>query len=511
MVVHTARTLSRRLDRLEPAQRLVRSRKRRSDLHLPRVQVKKSLTFAERTIRKDALANARANMKTDLQAALDRSPNFGLHKTRDEIRSLGGLLSQKYGNSVEHWYDRIMQSSRLAKTSRRTNRWNVYVSLRLRELNLAIPAGSPKLKANDPEAMDKIRSEWAAMSAEERVLATEEHMKAMTEDRAMRLTGENNSGIAAFHDAISTFKSVENQLQALYVRTGVEVLMFAVRSSQEQWFRPYVMMTSDRAGNFFHTCFNQDTETYATRFEAYCLSGIEGVQNRVSAEIAALKAQCTTGILAQLNDLLTPTVLSKMVYSDFFTQITLKHHIIYENWPVSKFCTPGKLTLLELRRLHHVLTNGAPLFHHVPLAEWDELDLDAFQTNHASFSPTAAQPLGATAMSAATTSTTTQPSKGDVMGSPNNDEPGASNGDATGASNGDAAGASNGDAAGASNGDAAGASNGDAAGASNGGMTITETSGVAAAPALPQAAPLPATLGGNMLTLDGGMVIKHRQ
>lgn len=124
MVVHTARALSRRLDRLEPAQRLVRSRKRRSDLHLPRVQVKKSLTFAERTIRKDALANARANMKTDLQAA------------RDEIRSLGGLLSQKYGNSVEHWYDRIMQSSRLAKTSRRTNRWNVYVSLRLRELNL---------------------------------------------------------------------------------------------------------------------------------------------------------------------------------------------------------------------------------------------------------------------------------------------------------------------------------------------------------------------------------------
>lgn len=60
--------------------------------------------------------------------------------------------------------------------------------------------------------MDKIRSEWAAMSAEERVLATEEHMKAMTEDRATRLTGENNSGIAAFHDAISTFKSVENQV-----------------------------------------------------------------------------------------------------------------------------------------------------------------------------------------------------------------------------------------------------------------------------------------------------------
>lgn len=203
-------------------------------------------------------------------------------------------------------------------------------------------------------------------------------------------------------------------------------MMFAVRSSQEQWFRPYVMTTSDRAGNFFHTCFNQDTETYATRFEAYCLSGIDGmffffccciafiinlsvgVQNRVSEEIVALKAQCTSGILAQLSknishfslllrltlltdDLLAPTTLSKMVYSDFFNQITLKHHIIYENWPVSKFCTPGKLTLLELRRLHHVLMNGTPLFRHVPLTEWEGLDLDAFQMRHDLISPMAAQ------------------------------------------------------------------------------------------------------------------------
>ncbi|KAK7683366.1 hypothetical protein QCA50_013628 [Cerrena zonata] len=334
------------------------------------------------------------------------------------------------------------------------------------------------------------------MLAEEQEAATQEHLKRMAEDRDTRLTGENNSGIAVFHDAISTFRSLENQVQALYVRTGVEVLMFAVRSSQEQWFRPYVMTTSDHAGNFFHTCFNQDTETYATRFEAYCLSGIEGVQNRITEEVAALKAQCTAGILAQLNDLLAPTILSKMVYADIFSQITLKHHIIYENWPVSKFCTPGKLTLLELRRLHHVLMNGAPLFRHVPLAEWEGLDLDAFQTRHDLISPTAARPLIATSTTVNSGLSTpsdaaTDAATGDtVTGTTTNDR-------ATGATTSDAT---------------TGATTSDATtGTPTGNTTAVLTGDAAAAPVLPQPTSFSPTVGGDMLTLDGGMVIRPRQ
>ena len=82
-----------------------------------------------------------------------------------------------------------------------------------------------------------------------------------------------------------------------------------------------------------------------------------------------------------------------MVYSDFFTQITMRHHVIYEDWPVSKFCSPGKMTLLELRRLYYVLKNGSPLFRRLSRAEWDALDLDSFQAQHAAISPTAALPL----------------------------------------------------------------------------------------------------------------------
>ena len=90
------------------------------------------------------------------------------------------------------------------------------------------------------------------------------------------------------------------QVQALYVRTGVEVLVVAARSSQEQWLPPYVMSTSERVTNFFDTCFNQDVETFATRLEAYCLSGIGGMLSALfpnvwSADILDRSSQQSLG------------------------------------------------------------------------------------------------------------------------------------------------------------------------------------------------------------------------
>ncbi|KAK7689213.1 hypothetical protein QCA50_007904 [Cerrena zonata] len=151
MVVHTPRTLSRRLDRIEPDRRLVRSRKRRSDLHVPRINVRRSLTFAERSLRKTAWDKARSDQKADLQAA------------RDEIHSIAAMFAEKYGHCEEYWYSRIMQSERLAKTKRRINLWNVFLSLRLRQINLG---QGTKKKANDPDVLAQLTQEWLAMSQE---------------------------------------------------------------------------------------------------------------------------------------------------------------------------------------------------------------------------------------------------------------------------------------------------------------------------------------------------------
>ena len=57
-----------------------------------------------------------------------------------------------------------------------------------------------------------LSGEWALMSDEERTAATAGRQKEIAEDKVTRLTGENNAGIAAFHDAAGVFRSIENQV-----------------------------------------------------------------------------------------------------------------------------------------------------------------------------------------------------------------------------------------------------------------------------------------------------------
>lgn len=82
-----------------------------------------------------------------------------------------------------------------------------------------------------------------------------------------------------------------------------------------------------------------------------------------------------------------------MEYTNFYEKITLRHHIIFENWPIARFCTPGRLGLLELRTLYQALLDDKPLFRRVPDDEWSKLDLASIRNLYNSFSPTAAQPL----------------------------------------------------------------------------------------------------------------------
>lgn len=54
-----------------------------------------------------------------------------------------------------------------------------------------------------------------------------------------------------------------------------------VRSSDEQWMRPHIVVTSPRVENFFYTHFNQTTDAFAIKLEGYCIGGIPGMPCRL--------------------------------------------------------------------------------------------------------------------------------------------------------------------------------------------------------------------------------------
>lgn len=66
------------------------------------------------------------------------------------------------------------------------------------------------------------------------------------------------------------------QLHALHAHTGTDCILITVRSSLESYLRPFIAFTSDRGPDFFSLSLNQTLSEVALRYEAYCLSGVEG-------------------------------------------------------------------------------------------------------------------------------------------------------------------------------------------------------------------------------------------
>jgi hypothetical protein len=62
----------------------------------------------------------------------------------------------------------------------------------------------------------------------------------------------------------------------------------------DSYLRPFLAYSSQRAPDFFSLSLNQELSLVTQRFEAYCLSGVEGVVNNYVQEILALKKKTST-------------------------------------------------------------------------------------------------------------------------------------------------------------------------------------------------------------------------
>ncbi|KAK7685836.1 hypothetical protein QCA50_011182 [Cerrena zonata] len=359
VVIETTRVLMRRL---APKHRRILTSRSRTDVHLKlkRTRVYHKLTPAE----KMAQGKKRAERRKRL--------NDRLKDCDATIWSLAVGLATDFGYNAHHWYHRMMQNARIAKSERKVSRWNAFVALTLEAINAVLPEGVPKKKASDPDIAPKLKAAWEAMSVEERNAFTDARVQEMTEAREVKDVMKHDSTISAFHDVRTSLLTMENMVKDLYLRTGLEVLLFAVRSDQEQYNRPFVLSTSEKGTDFFNTCFNQLPSAWVTRFESYCLLGIEGLKTSQAAEMSRLKSACSSLILDQVRHVAAPTLIPKMHYQDFHEQMTERHHIICENWPLPSFCTPHKLGLVELRTLYDRLSNvdAPPLFRVLTDAEW---------------------------------------------------------------------------------------------------------------------------------------------
>ena len=147
----------------------------------------------------------------------------------------------------------------------------------------------------DKDFVRMIAEKWAALSMTEKESIAGPRTSQMQEDRNTKLTGTHTCMVKAFHDVSATLCRVENivsleshlpanpnpyrakfQLRDLCTRTGLEVLMFAVRSDIDQYNRPSVVFSSARVKDFFKLCFNQLPNQWVLKLEAFSVAGLDG-------------------------------------------------------------------------------------------------------------------------------------------------------------------------------------------------------------------------------------------
>ncbi|KAG6896214.1 hypothetical protein C0992_009682 [Termitomyces sp. T32_za158] len=272
-------------------------------------------------------------------------------------------LHERFGGHSLQWYkEDILQVGRLKGDSRGVSRWNAYLRAEAKRLNAD---GANPLKAHELAAL--LKEKWNQMSQEEKVALTDPLLKELEEHRQSISHGQRNVDLESFGDARQSLLAIERYILALYARTGTEVFVVASRTSADSYLHPFITYTSQRPLDFAFNQFKMGLGDIASRFEAFCLSGVEGMVNIQTAATAELKTRLKELINGQLESLVGK---ARMVYTGFEERFTIPYGVIIVNWPIDRFRSPSELTRPEVDILLGAWSTNTTYFRKMDPEEW---------------------------------------------------------------------------------------------------------------------------------------------
>lgn len=175
---------------------------------------------------KAALRAKRAQHRIDYGTALKEA--------REVVQHQAEMLYEKFGkHSVEYYYQEIMQKSRLVTQKRSINRWNAFLSGKLKEHNEGMffcrtfkgsftsyssrcgiiereKQGLSKEKVDAIVA--EVSAQWKCMNKEERSDATDNLMQSLGDQREMKDLALHNVPLNAFQDGRKTLDSIDREV-----------------------------------------------------------------------------------------------------------------------------------------------------------------------------------------------------------------------------------------------------------------------------------------------------------
>ncbi|KAF5311181.1 hypothetical protein D9611_013057 [Ephemerocybe angulata] len=314
------------------------------------------------TADKEAAKERNAIRREKLQAALDEA--------RDDLWEKAQALSAELGDHTADWYyGAIIQRGCKPKKRRKLSTWRAFVSKKLKEKNSDLETGE-RLKIGETSA--ELSKEWAEMSHEEKEEAVRQYIMDYEEDLDDDTTPVKNVALSSFHDARATVEHIRNESKALYSRTGIHILFFAVRSRLDQYNKPYVFCTGNEFDKFFTAAFNSNLVDTAVRLEAFMISGVHTITTNYSDGIVEYKKSLVK-LIHQALEKAAGCHVPRIYYDNFDSKITIPYRVVVKGWPLDKFCSPANIgSKNDLIKLTTALTNGDTFFEKLGDDEYEE-------------------------------------------------------------------------------------------------------------------------------------------
>ncbi|KAI6015946.1 hypothetical protein EDC04DRAFT_2551669, partial [Pisolithus marmoratus] len=271
--------------------------------------------------------------------------------------------------SVEYYFEAILQTSHLTK-KRGSNRWNAYLRQEVKKHNDNLNDGQKHVKATDLER--NIASIWNSMTPDEKEAAMEDAMKDLREHCENKVLATHNIPTSSFHDSDVTLDTITHELSNLSTHTGQKTILISVHGDMEHLQHPFIYVTDEVMADYFHTLTKATIVHFAACFKALCIAGVSGLVSNYKESFLALKKETASLILQKLSEA-AGTLVSKMFYTNFDSQITGKHSVIVVNWRLKVFSSPSDIrSMMELKVLYNTWKTRTTTFHKLTPAEWED-------------------------------------------------------------------------------------------------------------------------------------------
>lgn len=257
------------------------------------------------------------------------------------------LLSQEHKVPEHRVRTQVYRQAELFDQRRGPNCWNAFVQTRMEEANADREPGH-RLKLPDVITPD-VRAAYGSLSQDQREELLDKHKTFREAHQAGRVVSDR----ASHQIALAQLKRIDESLDAMYHQHGLHFILITVRSSVNSYIRPHMMYT-EQAANFWRLMMKQQFDSWALRFESFCIGGIhELIQNDI-AKSGDLRGDIRKALGDKLIEA-TGDPKAVMSYANYQQNIVEKYHVVLEGWPfpvlrnLSQESAPNS-TLVQLLR-----------------------------------------------------------------------------------------------------------------------------------------------------------------